>query len=45
MNVKIAVIRAGITGGDLGKAHPLTCAGKGHATIKATAEKVGFEIA
>jgi hypothetical protein len=45
MNVKIAVIRAGIMGGDLIKAHPLTCGGKDCATIKATAEKVRFQIA
>ena len=40
MNVQIAVIRAGIMG-----ATPLTSAGKGYATIKATAEKVRFQIA
>ena len=45
MYVRIAVIRADIMGGDPRKAHPLTCAKKGYATIKATAEKDGFEIA
>ena len=50
MYVRIAAIRAGIMGGDLRKAHPLTIPPRtyariGYSTIKASADKVGLKLA
>lgn len=45
MFFRIEAISAGIMGCDLRKAHLLTHAKNGYATIKAAADKVGSEIA